>query len=635
MSSRYNAEDIEVLSGLDPVKRRPGMYTDTTRPNHLAQEVIDNAVDEALAGHARSIEVILHDDGSCEVSDDGRGMPVDIHPEEKIPGVELILTRLHAGGKFSNKNYTFSGGLHGVGVSVVNALSKHVDVYIKRDGNEYKMSFKDGDRASKLEIVGTVGKKNTGTRLRFWPDAKYFDTPKFNLRSIKHLLRAKAVLCPGLTVKLFDEATGEKHEWMYEDGLRDYLKGELAGLEALPPDLFVGSLKKDTEVVDWAVAWLPEGELVQESYVNLIPTAQHGTHVNGLRTGFTDALREFCDFRNLLPRGVKLAPEDVWDRVAFVLSIKMTDPQFSGQTKERLSSRQAAGFVESAAHDAFSLWLNQHTDLGEKIAQLAIERAAARLKTEKQIVRKKITQGPALPGKLADCSSQDLSRTELFLVEGDSAGGSAKQARDKDFQAILPLRGKILNTWEVASGSVLASQEVHDLAVAIGCDPGKDDISGLRYGKVIILADADSDGLHIATLLSALFVKHFPALVDAGHVFVAMPPLFRVDVGKQVFYALDEEEKRILLEKIEREKGDRKKGFTGQVNTTRFKGLGEMNPSQLRESTIHPDTRRLVQLTVDDNIETHALMDMLLAKKRSGDRKTWLETKGDLATLEV
>ncbi len=629
MSSRYNAADIEVLSGLDPVKRRPGMYTDTARPNHLAQEVIDNAVDEALAGHARSIEVTLYNDGSCEVADDGRGMPVDIHPEEKIPGVELILTRLHAGGKFSNKNYTFSGGLHGVGVSVVNALSKHVDVFIKREGNEYKMSFKDGDRASKLEVIGTVGKKNTGTRLRFWPDPKYFDTPKFNLRALKHLLRAKAVLCPGLTVKLYDEGTGEKHEWMYEDGLRDYLKGELAGLEVLPPDLFVGSLKKDTEVADWAVAWLPEGELVQESYVNLIPTAQHGTHVNGLRTGFTDALREFCDFRNLLPRGVKLAPEDVWDRVSFVLSVKMTDPQFSGQTKERLSSRQAAGFVEGAAHDAFSLWLNQHTDLGEKIAQLAIERAAARLKTEKQIVRKKVTQGPALPGKLADCTSQDLSRTELFLVEGDSAGGSAKQARDKDFQAILPLRGKILNTWEVASGSVLASQEVHDLAVAIGCDPGKDDISGLRYGKVIILADADSDGLHIATLLTALFVKHFPALVDAGHVFVAMPPLFRVDVGKQVFYALDEEEKRLLLDKIEREK------IRGQVNVTRFKGLGEMNPAQLRESTIHPDTRRLVQLTVDDNVETHALMDMLLAKKRASDRKTWLETKGDLATLEV
>ncbi|MGJ7903574.1 DNA topoisomerase IV subunit B [Lysobacter sp. 1R34A] len=639
MSSRYNAADIEVLSGLDPVKRRPGMYTDTTRPNHLAQEVIDNAVDEALAGHARSIEVVLHADGSCEVSDDGRGMPVDIHPEEGIPGVELILTRLHAGGKFSNKNYTFSGGLHGVGVSVVNALSKLVEVHIKRDGNEYRMTFQNGDRATPLEVVNSVGKKNTGTRVRFWPDAKYFDTPKFNLRSIKHVLRAKAVLCPGLNVKLFDEASGERIEWYFEDGLRDYLSGELRDgqpqRELLPPELFVGQLKKDTEVVDWAVAWVPDGELVQESYVNLIPTAQHGTHVNGLRTGFTDALREFCDFRNLLPRGVKLAPEDVWDRVAFVLSIKMTDPQFSGQTKERLSSRQAAGFVEGAAHDAFSLWLNQHTELGERIAQLAIERAAARLKTEKQITRKKITQGPALPGKLADCSSQDLSRTELFLVEGDSAGGSARQARDKDFQAILPLRGKILNTWEVASGSVLGSQEVHDLAVAIGCDPGKEDISGLRYGKVVILADADSDGLHIATLLSALFLRHFPALVASGHIFVAMPPLFRVDVGKTVFYALDEEEKRILLEKIEREKGDRKKGLSGAVNVTRFKGLGEMNASQLRESTIHPDTRRLVQLTIDDNAQTHSLMDMLLAKKRASDRKSWLETKGDLATLEV
>lgn len=629
MSSRYNAADIEVLSGLDPVKRRPGMYTDTTRPNHLAQEVIDNAVDEALAGHAGTIEVTLFKDGSCEVSDDGRGMPVDIHPEEKIPGVELILTRLHAGGKFSNRNYTFSGGLHGVGVSVVNALSKKVELFIKREGNEYRMEFRDGDAASALETVGTVGKKNTGTRLRFWPDAKYFDTPKFNARALRHLLRAKAVLCPGLTVKLHDEVTGESDTWHYEDGLRDYLKGELQGRELLPPDLFVGQLKKDTEIVDWAVAWVGEGELVQESYVNLIPTAQHGTHVNGLRSGLTDALREFCDFRNLLPRGVKLAPEDVWDRVAFVLSLKMTDPQFSGQTKERLSSRQAAGFIEGAAHDAFSLWLNQHVDLGEKIAQIAIERAAARLKTEKQVVRKKVTQGPALPGKLADCISQDLSRTELFLVEGDSAGGSAKQARDKDFQAILPLRGKILNTWEVASSSVLASQEVHDLAVAIGCDPGKEDITGLRYGKVVILADADSDGLHIATLLSALFLRHFPALVRAGHVFVAMPPLFRVDVGKQVFYALDEEEKRLLIEKIQREK------TKGAVNVTRFKGLGEMNASQLRESTIHPDTRRLVQLTVEDGDQTHSLMDMLLAKKRASERKSWLETKGDLASLEV
>src|SRR5690554_6592059 len=629
MNSRYNAADIEVLSGLDPVKRRPGMYTDTSRPNHLAQEVIDNSVDEALAGHAREIAVTLYRDGSCEVADDGRGMPVDIHPEEKVPGVELILTRLHAGGKFSNRNYTFSGGLHGVGVSVVNALSTRLEVGIKRDGDEYAMSFRDGEPASGLEVVGSVGRRNTGTRLRFWPDPKYFDTPKFALRPLRHLLRAKAVLCPGLTVKLFDETTGERDKWRYEDGLSDYLKGELSGRELLPPELFTGALAKDTETVEWAASWVPEGELVQESYVNLIPTAHHGTHVNGLRSGFTDALREFCDFRNLLPRGVKLAPEDVWDRVSFVLSLKMADPQFSGQTKERLSSRQAAGFVENAAHDAFSLWLNQHVDFGEKIAQLAIERASARLKTEKQIVRKKVTQGPALPGKLADCISQDLSRTELFLVEGDSAGGSARQARVKDFQAILPLRGKILNTWEVASGGVLVSQEVHDLAVAIGCDPGKDDLAGLRYGKVIILADADSDGLHIATLLTALFLQHFPSLVAAGHVFVAMPPLFRVDLGKQVFYALDEEEKRILLEKIEREK------IKGQVNVTRFKGLGEMNPSQLRESTIHPDTRRLVQLTVDDDVATRGLMDMLLAKKRAGDRKAWLEQKGDLATLEV
>ena len=634
MSSRYDAADIEVLSGLDPVKRRPGMYTDTSRPNHLAQEVIDNSVDEALAGHARSIDVVLHPDGSCEVSDDGRGMPVDIHPEEGVPGVELILTRLHAGGKFSGKNYTFSGGLHGVGVSVVNALSTRLEVWIKRDGAEHHMAFRDGLADSTLTQVGTVGRRNTGTRLRFWPDPKYFDSPKFNLRQLRHVLRAKAVLCPGLRVTLLDAASGERNEWFYEDGLRDYLRGMLSDVDYLPPQLFLAAQAREGEACEFAACWVPPPEsgaveLVQESYVNLIPTAQGGTHVNGLRSGLTEALREFCDFRSLLPRGVKLAPEDVWDRISYVLSAKLADPQFSGQTKERLSSRQAAGFVEGIAHDAFSLWLNQNVELGEKIAQLAIERASVRLKTEKQVVRKKITQGPALPGKLADCASQDLSRTEIFLVEGDSAGGSARQARDKDFQAILPLRGKILNTWEVASSGVLASQEVHDLAVAIGCDPGSDNLDGLRYGKVIILADADSDGLHIATLLSALFLKHFPALVREGHVFVAMPPLFRVDVGKQVFYALDEDERRILLERIEREK------IKGAVSVTRFKGLGEMNPSQLRESTIHPDTRRLVQLTVEDGGETSALMDMLLSKKRASDRKTWLETKGDLATLET
>jgi topoisomerase IV subunit B len=629
MSSKYNAADIEVLSGLDPVKRRPGMYTDTTRPNHLAQEVVDNSVDEAISGYAKTVEVIVRDDGSVEVSDDGRGMPVDIHPEEGIPGVELILTRLHAGGKFSNKSYTFSGGLHGVGVSVVNALSNKVEVTIRRDGQIWQMTFKNGDRASPLKAIGTVAKKQTGTTVRFWPDPKYFDSPKISLPKLRHVLRAKAVLCAGLTVRLLDESTGEKDEWYYEDGLQDYLKSMLGDNDYLPRELYMTHLEREQHGLDFAIAWVPEGDLTQESYVNLIPTAQGGTHVNGLRSGLTDALREFCDIRNLLPRGIKLAPEDVWDRLSFVLSLKMQDPQFSGQTKERLSSRDAAGFVENATHDGFSLFLNQHTELGEKIAQIVIERATLRLKTEKQIVRKKITQGPALPGKLADCASSDLTRTELFLVEGDSAGGSAKQARDKDFQAILPLRGKILNTWEVESGSVLASQEVHDLAVAIGCDPGKDDISGLRYGKVVILADADSDGLHIATLLSALFLKHFPKLVQEGHVFVAMPPLFRVDVGKQVFYCLDEAERDAMLQKIERDK------MKGAVNVTRFKGLGEMNPGQLRESTIDPDTRRLVQLTVDGDDSTRQLMDMLLAKKRAGDRKEWLETKGDLASLEV
>jgi topoisomerase IV subunit B len=627
MSNQYNAADIEVLQGLEPVQRRPGMYTDTTRPNHLAQEVIDNAVDEALAGHAKSINVTLFNDGSCEVIDDGRGMPVDIHPEHKVSGVELILCRLHAGGKFSNKNYSFSGGLHGVGVSVVNALSDKLEVFIKRAGQEYSMSFAHGIKKTNLKVIGEVGKRNTGTRVRFWPEAKYFDSPRILASKLEHLLRAKAVLCPGLEITLFDETSGQRQRWFYQDGLKDYLRGQLADQQLLPHELFVGSIKKEHDQTEWALAWLAEGELIQESYVNLIPTSQHGTHVNGMRSGLTDAIREFCEFRNLLPRGIKLAPEDVWERLCFVLSFKQQEPQFASQTKERLSSRTAAPAVQSALHDAFSLWLNQHVDMGEKIAQLVIERAQARLKTEKQITRKKITTGPALPGKLADCVSQDLSRTELFIVEGESAGGSAKQARERDFQAILPLKGKILNTWEVEHGAVLGSAEVHDLAVAIGMDPGKNDLSGLRYGKIIILADADSDGLHIATLLAALFLKHFPALVDAGHVFVAMPPLFRVDIGKKVHYVIDESELNALLEKLERDK------VKGKPEVTRFKGLGEMNPGQLRETTINPDSRKLVQLSHEEAQSTAELMDMLLAKKRSSDRKEWLERKGDLAEV--
>ena len=627
MTTKYRAEDIEVLTGLEPVRRRPGMYTDTTRPNHLAMEVIDNSVDEALAGHARSVDVTAYDDGSVEVADDGRGMPVDIHPEQGMPGVELILTRLHAGGKFSDKNYQFAGGLHGVGVSVVNALSSKLEVWIKRDGAEHYMSFADGDKQTELEQVGTVGQRNSGTRIRFWPNPQYFDSPTFSLKRLRHLLRAKAVLCPGLHVSLTVDKTGEREEWCFEDGLVDYLKTELEDFERLPLEPFSGELKGTDSAVSWALCWLPEGGLLQESYVNLIPTTQGGTHVNGLRTGLVEALREFCEHHNLLPRGVRLAPEDIWEKIGFILSVKLSDPQFSGQTKERLSSRACAAFVSGVIKDAFSLWLNQHVGDGEAIAQLAIASAQKRMKSARKVVRKKITQGPALPGKLADCSSQDLAQTELFLVEGDSAGGSAKQARNREYQAILPLRGKILNTWEVDSDSVLSNQEVHDISVAIGVDPGSNQISGLRYGKVIILADADSDGLHIATLLSALFLKHFTALVETGHVFVAMPPLYRIDVGKETYYALDDEERKGIHERIAAEKKKAK------VLETRFKGLGEMNPLQLRESTIDPDTRRLVQLTVDSHTATNNVMDMLLAKKRAGDRKAWLEDKGNLATI--
>ena len=626
--SNYTADSIEVLTGLEPVRKRPGMYTDTTRPNHLAQEVIDNSVDEALAGHATAITVILHPDQSLEVSDNGRGMPVDIHPEEGVPGVEVIMTRLHAGGKFSNKNYAFSGGLHGVGISVVNALSTRVEVFVKRGGSEYLMTFANGEKVTDLAVVGSVGQRNTGTTVKFWADAKFFDNPKYSIHQLKHLLRAKAVLCPGLQVKFIDNISNETTEWHYEDGLRAYLLSETEKYEHLPEMPFTGSLEGNGEVVDWALFWLADGgEAVTESYVNLIPTALGGTHVNGLRTGLLEAIREFCEFRNILPRGIKLTGDDVWDGICYILSVKLQDPQFSGQTKERLSSRQCASFVTGVIKDAFSLWLNEHSDLGEQLAEKMINNAQKRLKASKKIARKKVTSGPALPGKLADCSGQDVMRCEIFLVEGDSAGGSAKQARDKEFQAIMPLRGKILNTWEVESQQVLASQEVHDISVALGIDPDSDDLTELRYGKVCILADADSDGLHIATLLCALFVKHFASLVARGHVFVAMPPLYRIDVGKQVFYALDDSEKDGVLARIAAEK------MKGKVSIQRFKGLGEMNPLQLRETTMAPDTRRLVQLVIEDPEKTHEMMDMLLAKKRAGDRKFWLETKGNLAEV--
>jgi len=624
--SNYNAEDIEVLTGLDPVKKRPGMYTDTSRPNHLAQEVIDNSVDEALAGHARRVDVTLHKDGSLSVCDDGRGMPVDIHPEQGLPGVEVILSTLHAGGKFSNSNYQFSGGLHGVGVSVVNALSDRLDVTVKRGGQIHQILFANGDKTSDLKVIDTCGQRNTGTILRFWPNPEYFDSVKFSVSRLRHVLRAKAVLCSGLTMSFYDENTSESVEWFYEDGLKDYIADALHGWEVLPEEPFIGAFAAENEAVDWAVQWLPEGgELVQESYVNLIPTPQGGTHVNGLRTGLLEAMREFCEFRNLLPRGVKLTPDDIWDRCSFVLSSKMADPQFSGQTKDRLSSREVAAFVSGVVKDAFSLWLNQHTEESEKLAELCILHAQRRMRASKKVVRKKVTQGPALPGKLADCSSDEPELCEIFLVEGDSAGGSAKQARNRENQAIMPLRGKILNTWEVESQEILGSQEVHDISVALGVDPGLESADDLRYHKICILADADSDGLHIATLLCALFVRHFRPLVASGHVYVAMPPLFRIDVGKDVYYALDDAERQGILDRIEAE------GKRGKVNVQRFKGLGEMNPLQLRETTMDPDTRRLVQLTLEPGDDTNSVLDMLLAKKRASDRRQWLEAKGNLA----
>ena len=628
-NKEYTAESIEVLSGLDPVRRRPGMYTDTSHPNHLAHEAIDNSVDEAVAGHASQIDVIHHNDGSMSVIDNGRGMPVGIHPEHKVSGIELILTRLHAGAKFSNKSYEFSGGLHGVGISVVNALSTQLEVEVKQKGKIHAIKFKDGHTASKLKTGAKCSARETGTKIHFKPDPKYFDSAKFNIKALKHAMRAKAVLCSGLTLTYTEEKTGKSQSWCYEKGLETYLKQHVAGLATLPPEPWVNHFDSKTEKVEWAVTWAPEESvLLGESYVNLIPTIQGGTHVNGFRSGLIDAMRSFAETHKLVPRGVKLSGDDIFEHCAYVLSLKIQEPQFAGQTKERLSSRQASVFVSGVVKDAFTLWLNQHVVQGKELAELVIQNAQKRLRVAKKVTRKKITSGPALPGKLADCSQQDMESCELFLVEGDSAGGSAKQARNRHNQAIMPLRGKILNTWEVDSERVLASQEVHDIAIAIGVDPGSENLKGLRYGKICILADADSDGNHIATLLCALFLKHFPALVKAGHVYVAMPPLFRIDVGKQVFYALDESEKQGVLDRIEAEK------IRGKVDIQRFKGLGEMNPMQLRETTMNPDTRRLVQLSLASDGSDVKIMDMLLAKKRAKDRRAWLESKGDLANLD-
>ncbi|MGP1939312.1 MAG: DNA topoisomerase IV subunit B [Arsenophonus sp. ET-DL9-MAG3] len=628
--SNYNAEAIEVLSGLEPVRRRPGMYTDTSRPNHLAQEIIDNSVDEALAGYAKHINIILHEDQSLEVIDDGRGMPVDIHPQKKVPAIELILGQLHAGGKFSNKNYQFSGGLHGVGISLVNALSKRIEVTVSRDGQIYRIAFEGGEKVQELEVIGNCAKRKTGSGVRFWPDNHFFDNSRFSVSRLVHVLKAKAVLCSGVKIIFKNKIKNTEKIWCYNNGLTDYLMEAVNNSVTLPEKAFVGNFSSKIEMIDWALLWLPEGgELLTESYVNLIPTPQGGTHVNGLRQGLLDAMREFCEYRNLLPRGVKLIGDDIWERCAYVLSIKIQDPQFAGQTKERLSSRQSATFVSGIVKDAFILWLNQNIQEAEQLSEFTISNAQRRLRAAKKVVRKKISSGPALPGKLADCTSQNLNFTELFLVEGDSAGGSAKQARDREYQAIMPLRGKILNTWEISSDQVLASQEVHDISVAIGIDPDSNDFSQLRYGKICVLADADSDGLHIATLLCALFVRHFPALVKAGHIYIAMPPLYRIDLDKEVYYALDEDEKMAVLDRLSYKRS--------KPNVQRFKGLGEMNPIQLRETTLNPNTRRLVQLIINDENyeETLAMMDMLLGKKRAEDRRNWLQDKGDATEIEV
>ena len=625
----YDSKAIEVLSGLDPVKKRPGMYTDTSCPNHLIQEVLDNSVDEALSGYCKRIKVNLYKDNSVEVSDNGRGMPVDVHPEHKLTGVELIMCKLHAGAKFSGEDYGFSGGLHGVGVSVVNALSTKLNVKIKRDSKEYEINFSAGDKDNDLKSIGDVGATNSGTTIRFYPDTQYFETVEINKKSLKHLLKAKAVLCPGLQIDYFDEKKNERIKWIFDEGLSDYLD-EFSGCnDKLLDETIILSKTSDDQALDVAVNWTEEASnnLLKETYVNLIPTALGGSHLNGFKSGLLEAIKEFCDYRNLIPKGIKINSDDILANCIFVISSKLKNPQFAGQTKERLDSKDHMSFVSSSTKDSLSIWLNQHTEEGEKIADLAIAAAQKRIKSSTKVDRKKTFKGPALPGKLSDCNCDNIEESELFLVEGDSAGGSAKQARDRRFQAIMPLRGKILNTWDLESADIIKSQEIKDLATAIGSLPGDTDISNLRYGKICILADADSDGLHIATLLCALFLRHYKNLVTSGKIFVSMPPLYRIDAAKEVFYALDENEKESIVKKIKKQNSKIK------IDIQRFKGLGEMNPSQLRETVMKPESRRLVQLTLSSSDNANSVFDLLLSKKRAPDRKEWLEKKGNLAEI--
>ena len=625
----YDSKAIEVLSGLDPVKKRPGMYTDTSCPNHLIQEVLDNSVDEAISGHCTNIKIKIQKDGFINVSDDGRGMPVDIHPEHKLSGVELILCKLHAGAKFSGDEYNFSGGLHGVGVSVVNALSESLQVNIKRDSKEHEMKFSNGDKKNELKVVGEVGLRNTGTSIKFKPNPEYFESEKIKINELKHLLKAKAVLCPGLTIDYHDESNKEKIKWYYEDGLKSYLDDQSDGIDLILSESIVSSNSSKDQEVEFVINWTskPYKNKLDETYVNLIPTAQGGSHLNGFKSGLLDALKEFCEYRSLLPKGLKINADDVLNNAIFVVSSKMQNPQFAGQTKERLDSKDHMTFVSGSTKDILSIWFNKHTEEGEKIAELAIISAQARVKASSTVERKKTFKGPALPGKLSDCNSEDLNKTELFLVEGDSAGGSAKQARERSFQAIMPLRGKILNTWDLESSEIIKSQEIKNLSTAIGVLPGNADVSSLRYGKICILADADSDGLHIATLLCALFLRHFKPLVNDGRIFIAMPPLYRVDCGKEVLYALDELQKDKIVKDFKNKKGKPK------INIQRFKGLGEMNPSQLRETVMDPESRQLVRLSISATDNANAMMDLLLSKKNAPARKEWLEKKGSLVRI--